>query len=208
MPDTYDRHGPRDRRLRVGDAEREAVAGILRAQYVAGRLDSGEFEQRLERCLAAKTYADLDALLTDFPGLDAPPRRRRAPAMWRLWPVPLLPARGGRGDRPQRRTRAVPGDPAGVLLRRPAAALGSARRLGLRAAGVALGAPSARRRPPGRATNSSSVEPSAAPCSGFSSVTVTVATRGSATQRLERRPAPRRAGRRRCGPCSATAARR
>ena len=55
MPDTYDRHGPRDRHLRVGDAEREAVAGILRAQYVAGRLDSDEFEQRLERCLAAKT---------------------------------------------------------------------------------------------------------------------------------------------------------
>lgn len=91
MPDTYDRHGPRDRRLRVGNAERDAVSGILRAQYVAGRLDSGEFEQRLERCLAAKTYADLDVLLTDFPGLDAPPRRRRAPAMWRLWPVPLLP---------------------------------------------------------------------------------------------------------------------
>ena len=53
MSDTYDRHGPRDRRLRVGDAEREAVADILRAQYVAGRLDSGEFEGRLERCLAA-----------------------------------------------------------------------------------------------------------------------------------------------------------
>jgi hypothetical protein len=91
MSDTYDRHGPRDRRLRVGDAEREAVADILRAQYVAGRLDSGEFEGRLERCLAAKTFADLDALLTDFPGLEAPQQRRRPPAMWRLWPVPLLP---------------------------------------------------------------------------------------------------------------------
>ena len=89
MTDTYDRHGPRDRRLRVGDTEREAVADLLRAQYVAGRLDTGEFEQRLERCLAAKTYADLDALLADFHGLEAPPRRR--PPRWRLWPVPLLP---------------------------------------------------------------------------------------------------------------------
>jgi hypothetical protein len=88
--DTYDRQGPRDRQLRVGDTEREAVADILRAHYVAGRLDSGEFEHRLERCLAAKTYADLDGLLTDFPGAQAPAHRRRF-AMWRLWPVPLLP---------------------------------------------------------------------------------------------------------------------
>ena len=91
MPDTYDRHGPPDRHLRVGDSEREAVAGILRAQYVAGRLDSDEFEQRLERCLAAKTYADLDTLLADFPGLEPPVSRRSRFAMWRLWPVPLLP---------------------------------------------------------------------------------------------------------------------
>ena len=91
MSDTYDRHGPRERHLRVGDTEREAVAGILRAQYVAGRLDSDEFEQRLERCLGAKTYADLDTLLTDFPGLEPAVSRPRRFTMWRLWPVPLLP---------------------------------------------------------------------------------------------------------------------
>ena len=42
----YDRRrGPRDRRLRVGDTEREAVAEILRQAHVAGRLDSTEFEE-------------------------------------------------------------------------------------------------------------------------------------------------------------------
>ena len=91
MPDAYDRHGPRDRRIRVGDAERAAVADALRAQYVAGRLASHEFEERLERCLAAKTFADLDRLLADLPGAKTARRRPGWPAMWRLWPVPLLP---------------------------------------------------------------------------------------------------------------------
>ena len=179
MPDTYDRHGPRDRHLRVGDAEREAVAGILRAQYVAGRLDSSEFEQRLERCLAAKTYADLDTLLTDFPGLEQPPRRRRPLVLWRLWPVPLLPVAvvaaivlsGGHA--------LFLVDPARLLLRRPAAALGPPRRLGLRAR-RALGRP-ARDRGRQAAGERLQRRPVGAPCSGFSSVTVSVATRGSAT---------------------------
>ncbi len=64
----YDRRsGPRDRMLRVGDREREAVGDILRREHVDGRLNSDEFQQRLERCLTAKTYADLDQLVADFP---------------------------------------------------------------------------------------------------------------------------------------------
>jgi len=59
--------GPRDRRLRVGTAERDAVAGILRREHVAGRLDNTEFDERLERCLSAKTYRELDDLLVDLP---------------------------------------------------------------------------------------------------------------------------------------------
>jgi hypothetical protein len=72
MPDTnsngYARHrGPRDRGLRVSDSERAAVADVLREQHVQGRLASDEFQERLDRCLAAKTYAELDALVDDFP---------------------------------------------------------------------------------------------------------------------------------------------
>src|SRR5215467_13362422 len=59
--------GPRDRSLRVGDKERDAVGEVLRQRHLEGRLDSDEFQARLERCMAAKTYAELDELIADFP---------------------------------------------------------------------------------------------------------------------------------------------
>jgi hypothetical protein len=59
--------GPRNRSLRVGDKERDGVSEILRRRHLEGRLDAGEFEDRLGRCLAAKTYAGLDELIADFP---------------------------------------------------------------------------------------------------------------------------------------------
>jgi len=91
---SYDRRtGPRDRNLRVGDAEREAAGDALRAHYVKGRIDADEFQYRLERCLTARTYADLDALFTDLPGPEGP--RRPAWHARRLgrhpWPFPLVP---------------------------------------------------------------------------------------------------------------------
>jgi hypothetical protein len=87
----YDRRdGPRDRSLRVGDKERDAVAEILRERHLEGRLDNDEFQARLERCLAAKTYADLDGLIADFPSEERRESRRRSG--WRPWPlfVPLV----------------------------------------------------------------------------------------------------------------------
>jgi hypothetical protein len=60
---------------------------------VNGRLDVVEFQERLDRALAAKTYADLDALVADLPGdgLSRSDRRvawtpRRRP----VWLVPVL----------------------------------------------------------------------------------------------------------------------
>jgi hypothetical protein len=83
--------GPRDRTLRVGDSEREAVAGVLREQHLQGRLTSDEFQERLDRCFAAKTYGDLDALVADFPAGDDRSRVARGRG-WRPWPfVPLVP---------------------------------------------------------------------------------------------------------------------
>jgi hypothetical protein len=88
----YDpRSGPRDRTLRVGDREREAVGDILRQQHIDGRLDADEFQQRVERCLTAKTYAELDQLVADFPGRQTEQVRAGRPRGWRPWPFALLP---------------------------------------------------------------------------------------------------------------------
>jgi Domain of unknown function (DUF1707) len=87
----YDlRRGPRDRTLRVGDKERDAVSDILRQRHVEGRLDADEFHARLDRCLAAKTYAELDELIADLPGEEA--GRGRVGQSWTLrpWPFPVL----------------------------------------------------------------------------------------------------------------------
>jgi hypothetical protein len=96
MPATNDtryslRRGPRDRQLRVGDSERETVAEILRQQHLDGRLDADEFQERLERCLTAKTYAELDALVADLPGPEAEQGRAGPAWGWRPWPFALLP---------------------------------------------------------------------------------------------------------------------
>jgi hypothetical protein len=52
-------------------------------------LDSAEFEARLTRCFAAKSYADLDELMADFPIESRMPRRFALSAAWPL-PLPLL----------------------------------------------------------------------------------------------------------------------
>jgi DUF1707 SHOCT-like domain len=87
----YDQSRPRDRTLRVGDREREAVGEFLRQQHLDGRMDADEFQQRLERCLTAKTYADLDQLVADFPRQQAAPDRAGRPWGWRPWSFALLP---------------------------------------------------------------------------------------------------------------------
>ncbi|MDP9799157.1 signal recognition particle GTPase [Catenuloplanes nepalensis] len=58
--------------MRAADGDREAVAERLRAALNEGRLDLAEFDERLGRAYAAKTYGDLDGLLSDLPGW--PPR--------------------------------------------------------------------------------------------------------------------------------------
>jgi hypothetical protein len=85
-------YGPRtwrqapDPGMRVGDTERNQVAEALSEHYSAGRLDSTEFKERLDKAMAAKTRGDLTGLLSDLPLLAPPapppaPRRRRV-AVW------------------------------------------------------------------------------------------------------------------------------
>jgi hypothetical protein len=58
-----------DRDLRVSDAEREHVVGVLQKAIGRGMLDLDEFTQRTDIALAARTRGELNAVLTDLPGL-------------------------------------------------------------------------------------------------------------------------------------------
>jgi uncharacterized protein DUF1707 len=82
--------GPRDRSLRVGDKDRDAVGEMLRQRHLEGRLDTSEFEARLERCMAAKTYAQLDELIADFPPERERAQRSQARTRWGRSPLFLL----------------------------------------------------------------------------------------------------------------------
>lgn len=86
----WDRVSGRDLNLRAADADRERVAERLRKSHAEGRLDMDEFQERLERCYAAKTFGELRELVTDLPREDEPPSSR-ALSPWRWALVPLLP---------------------------------------------------------------------------------------------------------------------
>ena len=53
--------------LRAADADRDRVAEVLNKAYVEGRLSKDEYDARLENALSARTYADLDQVVTDLP---------------------------------------------------------------------------------------------------------------------------------------------
>jgi hypothetical protein len=53
--------------VRVGDADREAVAAQLREHFADGRLTLEELNERLDQAFAAKTQADLNTVLRDLP---------------------------------------------------------------------------------------------------------------------------------------------
>lgn len=81
--------------MRAADADRQQVAERLRVALDEGRLDLGEYDERLQRAYAAKTYEDLDVLVADLPvaasalpAAAAPAvERRGATAAWlsHLW---------------------------------------------------------------------------------------------------------------------------
>lgn len=76
--------------MRASDADRQGVADQLRKALDEGRLDLHEYDERLQRAYAAKTYAELGSLLTDLPGTVGPDRARLAAAP----PPPAAPVSG------------------------------------------------------------------------------------------------------------------
>jgi Domain of unknown function (DUF1707) len=85
-----------DQHIRVSDVDRNAVTELLTQHYTEGRLDQGEFDERVTRAMAAKTRGDLTGLFDDLPdsgstagagpaadGTAVPYRRRRRPGLLR-----------------------------------------------------------------------------------------------------------------------------
>lgn len=55
-------------RLRTSRADREQAIEVLKSAFVSGRLTKGEFDLRVGRVFASRTYAGLHALTADLPG--------------------------------------------------------------------------------------------------------------------------------------------
>ena len=58
--------------LRIGDADRERVAEVLREAAAQGRITLAELDERLEQAWAARTHTELDPITADLPN-HAPP---------------------------------------------------------------------------------------------------------------------------------------
>ncbi len=99
--------------MRVSDAERDAVAQVLQAAFAEGRLDDGEFDERMRAALTARTTADLEQITTDLPS--GPPRPAAFATSVLAGPAPGRYAiayknsirRGGRWRVPERFTSVV-----------------------------------------------------------------------------------------------------
>ncbi len=66
--------------LRASHADRERAIDVLKAAFVQGALAKDEFDLRVGRALASRTYMDLAALTADIPGLT---RAQRSPELRR-----------------------------------------------------------------------------------------------------------------------------
>jgi hypothetical protein len=82
--------------MRAADTDRVAVAQRLQQAVDEGRLDIIDFDDRLQRAYAAKTYGELDRLVADLPApasrtalvkpVDkAVSRRQEMSGEWRSW---------------------------------------------------------------------------------------------------------------------------
>ncbi|MEC3914354.1 DUF1707 SHOCT-like domain-containing protein [Nocardia sp. CDC160] len=69
-----------DRDLRVSDVEREHVGRLLQRAVGLGMLSLGEFTERMDTALAAKTRGELNTVLVDLPGIRLVGQPTQAPA--------------------------------------------------------------------------------------------------------------------------------
>jgi Domain of unknown function (DUF1707)/Domain of unknown function (DUF4190) len=58
-------------KMRASDSDRDRVVEVLNVAFSEGRLSKDEYDGRLENALSARTYADLDQIVTDLPAARA-----------------------------------------------------------------------------------------------------------------------------------------
>jgi Domain of unknown function (DUF1707) len=66
-PASLDDTGSQAPAIRASDRERDAATQRLQEAFAEGRLDDGEFDQRMRTALSARTRPELDRLLADLP---------------------------------------------------------------------------------------------------------------------------------------------
>ena len=79
-------------------SDRERTMDVLKAAYTEGRLTKTEFDDRSAQVLAARTYAELHALITDLPnGPGAPAMAMPMPLPYPAgyYPAPMMPRTNG-----------------------------------------------------------------------------------------------------------------
>jgi Domain of unknown function (DUF1707) len=99
-----------DPRIRASDADRDRAATLLSKHHAAGRLNSAEFQDRLEKAMEAATIGELDELMADLPTID-------------VYDLPDASLR--RRPRENPRQSVLPFDPDSAFGALPAAGLGS-----------------------------------------------------------------------------------
>jgi len=87
-----------DREMRIGNAERDALADLLRTSVDQGYLELDEYEKRVDVVMAAKTVGDALPVLVDLPVYRTivetePPVKRGVPDwikwMWFGFSIPI-----------------------------------------------------------------------------------------------------------------------
>jgi Domain of unknown function (DUF1707) len=75
--------------LRAARTDREQVVDVLKAAFVQGRMPKDEFDARVDRTFASRTYAELAAITADIPAgilagqtRDQPPRPAARGQAW------------------------------------------------------------------------------------------------------------------------------
>jgi len=89
MPGPEDQMARADGGLRASDGDRDRAVDVLTAAFARGRLAKDEFDLRVGQVIAARTYADLDALTAGLT-VGPPPQGQQAAAGVRPRRAPVL----------------------------------------------------------------------------------------------------------------------